>query len=56
VLRGLPRLRSRALLALARGDEDSCRNFMEGHRAKAAAAGFEALVATADATVVAPQL
>jgi adenylate cyclase len=56
VLHELPLLRSRALLALARGDEDSCRNFMEGHRAKAAAAGFEALVATADATVVAPQL
>jgi adenylate cyclase len=56
VLHELPLLRSRALLALARGDEDSCRNFMEGHRAKAAAAGFEALEATADATVVAPQL
>ena len=56
VLHELPLLRSRALLALARGDENGCRNFLERHRDKAAAAGFEALVATADATVVAPQL
>jgi adenylate cyclase len=54
VLHELPLLRSRALLALARGDENSCRNFMERHRAKAAAAGFEALVATADPAVIAP--
>jgi hypothetical protein len=54
VLHELPLLRSRALLALARGDENSCRNLMERHRAKAAAAGFEALMATADATVIAP--
>jgi adenylate cyclase len=55
VLHELPLLRSRALLALARGDENSCRNFMERHRAKAAAAGFEALMATADPAVIAPQ-
>jgi hypothetical protein len=52
VLHELPLLRSRALLALAHGDENSCRNFMERHRAKAKAAGFEALMATADATVI----
>ena len=46
VLHELPLLRSRALLALARGDENSYRNFLEQHRAKAAAAGFDALVAT----------
>jgi class 3 adenylate cyclase len=54
VLHELPLLRSRARLALARGDENSCRNFMERHRAKAAAAGFEALMATADPAVIAP--
>jgi adenylate cyclase len=53
VLHELPLLRSRALLALARGDENSCRNFMERHRAKAKAAGFEALMAIADATAMA---
>ena len=55
VLHELPLLRSRALLALAHGDENSHRNFLERHRAKATAAGFEALMATADATVIAPQ-
>jgi adenylate cyclase len=55
VLHELPLLRSRALLALARGDENSYRNFVEQHRDKAAAAGFDALIATADATVIAPQ-
>jgi adenylate cyclase len=54
VLHELPLLRSRALLALARGDENSCRNYLEQHRVKAVAAGFEALIATADATVIAP--
>jgi adenylate cyclase len=54
VLHELPLLRSRALLALARGDEDSCRSFMQRHRATAAATGFDALVATADATIIAP--
>ena len=48
VLHELPLLRSRALLAGAQGDEDSCREFMQRYRAKAAVAGFEALVATAD--------
>jgi hypothetical protein len=56
VLHELPLLRSRALLARAHGDENSFRNFMERHRAKAADAGFEALMANADATVVAPRL
>ena len=49
VLHEIPLLRSRALLARARGDENSYRNFMERHRAKAAAAGFEALMINADA-------
>jgi hypothetical protein len=53
VLHELPLLRSRALLALALGDENSCRNFMKRHRAKAKAAGFEALMAAADATDIA---
>ena len=56
VLHELPVLRSRALLARAHGDENSCRNLMEHHRARAAAAGFEALAATADATVIEPRL
>jgi adenylate cyclase len=55
VLHELPLLRSRALLALARGDENGCRNFLEQHGAKAAAAGFDALIATADTTITAPQ-
>jgi adenylate cyclase len=55
VLHELPLLRSRALIARAHGDEDSCRNFMEHYRAKAAAAGFEALLSTAVTTVNAPQ-
>lgn len=42
VLHELPILRSRALLALAHGDETSCRNLTERHRAKAEAVGFEA--------------
>ena len=53
VLHEFPLLRSRALLSLARGDENSYRNFLERHRANATAAGFEALIAAADATVVA---
>jgi len=53
VLHELPLLRSRALLARARGDEDSWRKFLQDHRAKAAAAGFSALMADADPTVVA---
>jgi adenylate cyclase len=55
VLHELPLLRSRALLAHARGDENSYRNFLEQHRAKAAAAGFDALIASSDATVTAAQ-
>jgi adenylate cyclase len=55
VLHELPLLRSRALLAHARGDENSYRNFLEQHRAKASAAGFDALIATSDATAIAPQ-
>ncbi|MGA7054771.1 MAG: cyclase, partial [Mycobacterium sp.] len=54
VLHELPLLRSRALLALARGDENSSRNFLERHRDKAAAAGFDPLLAIAD-PVIAPQ-
>jgi adenylate cyclase len=54
VLHEFPLLRSRALLSLARGDENSYRSFLERHRANATAAGFEALIAAADATVVAP--
>jgi adenylate cyclase len=55
VLHELPLLRSRALIALARGDENGYRNFLEQHGAKAAAAGFDALIATADTTITAPQ-
>jgi adenylate cyclase len=55
VLHELPLLRSRALLALDRGDENSHRNFLEQHRAKATAAGFDALTVTASATVIASQ-
>ena len=52
VLHEFPLLSSRALLARARGDEDSCRMFMQRYRATAAGAGFEALVA--NTTVIAP--
>ncbi len=55
VLHELPLLRSQALLALARGDEDGHRNFSEQHRAMAAAAGYDAVTAAADATVVASE-
>lgn len=51
VLHELPLLRSRALLARARGDENSYGNFLKQHRAKATAVGFDALIAAADATV-----
>ncbi|HUO39252.1 MAG TPA: adenylate/guanylate cyclase domain-containing protein [Mycobacterium sp.] len=54
VLHELPLLRCRALLARARGDETSCRNLMERHRATAATAGFDALITTADAAIIAP--
>jgi adenylate cyclase len=55
VLHELPLLRSRALLALARGDEDSHRRLLERHRVRAAAAGFDALLVTDDATMIAHQ-
>jgi adenylate cyclase len=55
VLHELPLLRSRALLALARGDEDGHRNFLEQHRTKAAAAGFDALLGASTATVTVAQ-
>jgi len=55
VLHELPLLRSRALVAHARGDEDSYRSLLEQHRAKAAAAGFDALIAAANSTVTAAQ-
>jgi class 3 adenylate cyclase len=52
VLHEIPLLRSRALLARARGDEDSCRDLVRRYRSTAAAAGFAPLVA--DAGVLAP--
>ena len=55
VLHELPLLRSRALLALARRDESSCRNLLEQHRAKAAAAGFDALITDMDSNLTAAQ-
>ena len=55
VLHEFPLLHSRALLALARGDENDYRNFLERHRDKTAAAGFDALLSNASATVIAPQ-
>jgi adenylate cyclase len=55
VLHELPLLRSRALLALAHDDESGYRDFLEQHRAKAAAAGFDAVVANADANVIVVQ-
>ena len=50
VLHELPLLRLRALAARAQGDEVAYREFIERYRAKAAAAGFEPLVAAADAS------
>ena len=55
VLHELPLLRSRALLALARRDESSCRKLLEQHRAKAAAAGFDALITDMDSNLTAAQ-
>jgi hypothetical protein len=55
VLHELPVLRSRALLARASGDENGYRHFLDQHRAKAAAAGFEAQIANADANIIAAQ-
>jgi hypothetical protein len=45
-------LRSRALLASVHGDEDRCRELVAQYRTVAAAAGFDALVASA--SVLAP--
>ena len=45
VLHEIPLLRLRGLLARARGDEAACTEFMERHRARASAAGFEPLLA-----------
>jgi adenylate cyclase len=53
VLHELPLLRSRALLARAHGDEHGYRNFLEEHRARAAAVGFDALIASGDANLTA---
>ena len=55
VLHEPPLLRSRALLAHTRGDENSCRNFMERYRSTAAAAGFKTLLAQEEATIMPPQ-
>jgi hypothetical protein len=55
VLHELPLLRSRALLAHARGDESSYRNFLEQHHAKAAAVGFDVLITNMDANLAAAQ-
>ena len=52
VLHEIPLLRSRALLARSLGDEDMYRDFVRRYRAAAAAAGFEPLVADADALAV----
>ena len=45
VLHELPLLRSRALLAQARGDEERLPRALDQHRAQAVAAGFDALMA-----------
>lgn len=55
VLHELPMLRLRALLAQVQGDHDANRQFMRDYRAKAAAAGFQPLVAAADAEASARQ-
>lgn len=55
VLHELPLLRSRALLAHARGDESSYRNFLEQHHAKAAAIGFDVLITNMDANLAVAQ-
>ena len=47
VLHELPLLRLQGLVARAQGDDVAYRRFMERYRAKAAAAGFEPLVAAA---------
>ena len=54
VFHELPLLRMRALLAGAQGDGDSYREFVGRYRSKAAAAGFEALVADTEAAMPSP--
>jgi adenylate cyclase len=55
VLHELPILRSRALLALAQGDENSSRDLLEQHRARAAAVGYIALINPEETNSVVPQ-
>ena len=55
VLHELPILRSRALLALARGDEISHRDFLEQHRARVTAVGYTALTNAQETNSVSPQ-
>jgi adenylate cyclase len=55
VLHELPLLRSRALLARADGDEGTYRKFLEQHSARAAAAGFDALITNDNANFTAAQ-
>jgi adenylate cyclase len=55
VLLELPLLRSRARLALADDDENGYRDFLEQHRAKAAAAGYDAVITNEDANVIVVQ-
>jgi adenylate cyclase len=55
VLHELPILRSRALLALARGDENSHRDFLEQHRARVTAVGYAALTDAEETNSVSPQ-
>ena len=55
VLHELPLLRSRALLALARGDQIGHRDFVDRHRALAEAAGFDALLGVVGSNTIASQ-
>jgi adenylate cyclase len=55
VLHELPILRSRALLALARGDENSHRDFLEQHRTRVTAVGYAALTDAEETNSVSPQ-
>ena len=48
VLHELPLLRLRALVAREQGDDAGCRELMQRYRAKAAAAGFDPLVAATE--------
>jgi adenylate cyclase len=55
VLHELPILRSRALLALAQGDERGNRDLLEQHRARAEAVGYTALINPEATKSVVPQ-